>query len=167
MLGRGDGTFGAPILYVTEELPDGLMASDLNADGVPDLVATSSKAGVYLGRGDGVFDSPVFYDAGAFPFQVVAGDFNGDGKIDLAVADQNSLAILPGNGDATFQAPLVMAGKSGPLAAGDLNRDGVTDLCGRCLRNVYFRSAHPESLSRRTQFRAQGVSGQAVQRLRY
>jgi len=43
-----------------------------------------------------------------FPWSIAAGDFNRDGKLDLAVSNygDNSLSVLLGNGDGTFQAPL-------------------------------------------------------------
>jgi hypothetical protein len=76
----------------------------------------------------------VTYPVGLTPQAVVTGDFNGDGRLDLAVANagDNTVSVLLGNGDGTFQA----AGTSstglglGPqlLVAGDLNRDGRTDL---------------------------------------
>ena len=67
----------------------------------------------------------------------VEGDFNGDGKPDLAgVAGGDggeSVTISLGNGDGTFQPALNLAGGSsyfqiGPMATGDFNGDGNTDL---------------------------------------
>src|SRR5260370_15781588 len=52
-----------------------------------------------------------FPTGGADPASVAVGDFNGDGKLDLAAANYNSksVAVLLGNGDGTFQAPLSFA----------------------------------------------------------
>jgi hypothetical protein len=63
---------------------------------------------------------------------IVAGDFNGDGRTDLAVANSgsNTVSVLLGNGDGTFQNQVVYAVGSHPVAlvAGDFNGDGLTDL---------------------------------------
>jgi hypothetical protein len=54
------------------------------------------------------------------------GDFDGQCKLDLAVDAGNFLLL--GNGDGTFQAPIVL-GAGGPgIAVGDFNRDGRPDL---------------------------------------
>ena len=63
---------------------------------------------------------------------MVRGDFNGDGKIDLAVTNRtsNTISILPGKGDGTFQPATSFAAVPVPesMIAGDFNGDGKTDL---------------------------------------
>src|SRR4051794_1871414 len=34
---------------------------------------------------------------------VLSGDFNGDGKVDLAAVERNTVSVLLGNGNGTFQ----------------------------------------------------------------
>ena len=70
---------------------------------------SSGKLTVMLGNGDGTFQPPVNYTVGENSKSVVVGDFNGDGKLDLAVANAanlpgNTVSVLLGNGDGTFQA---------------------------------------------------------------
>src|SRR5256885_2957348 len=68
----------------------------------------------------------------AGPIYVVSADFNADGKLDLATInlDANSVSILIGNGDGTFQPAVSYATQNVPagLAVGDLNSDGKLDL---------------------------------------
>ena len=62
----------------------------------------------------------------------MAGDFNGDGKTDLAVANSgsDSVSVLLGRGDGTFQTDTNYPAGSGPvsLATIDFNDDGKLDL---------------------------------------
>ncbi len=78
------------------------------------------------------FLGPVNYAAGTNPQAVVTGDFNGDGRLDLAVANQssNTVSIVLGKGDGTFQAAQNSATGFGPrsVAVGDFNGDGKLDL---------------------------------------
>jgi uncharacterized repeat protein (TIGR01451 family) len=88
------------------------------------------------------FASPVTYAVGANPNSLVTGDFNGDGKLDLAVLNtgSNTISILLGNGDGTFQSAKTVASgantsglSSGELSSirlelGDFNGDGKLDL---------------------------------------
>jgi hypothetical protein len=63
---------------------------------------------------------------------VAVGDFDDDGTPDLAVANlgSNTVSVLLGNGNGSFQAPRSYAAGSKPqsVAAGDFNGDGVPDL---------------------------------------
>jgi hypothetical protein len=76
------------------------------------------------------------FSFGALLGQPVVGDFNGDGKLDIAIAEANtsvfpnSVQVLLGNGDGTFQIPVSYPVGDFPygVATGDFNADGKVDL---------------------------------------
>ncbi|CAN5460218.1 hypothetical protein BH18VER2_BH18VER2_02020 [soil metagenome] len=62
---------------------------------------------------------------------MVTADFNGDGRLDLAATTaSNTVSILLGNGDGTFQSRIDYATNPTPggLSTGDFNGDGNVDL---------------------------------------
>jgi len=145
-LNKGDGSFSAAAEYRAALNPFSLAVGDLNGDGRLDL-AVGNKGNylddgcvsILLGKGDGTFAAAVNYAEGTEPAAVAFGDFNGDGKPDLAVAISgshtvywfhDSVRVLLGNGDGTFQAPAAFAVGNIPisLALGDFNADGKPDI---------------------------------------
>ena len=110
---------------------------DFNGDGKPDLVindGTANTIGVLLANGNGSFQTAhVNANLGpGFTAGVVAvADFNGDGKADIVATTSsgNSLAIVLGNGDGTFETPLIIPFPGpGSVSVGDFNGDGKADL---------------------------------------
>ena len=113
------------------------IVADLNGDGIPDLAATgASGVGIMLGIGDGRFLPRVNFATGAQSQDLAAGDFNGDGRVDLAVSlisGDFSLALVTGNGDGTFNAPVMFDNTaaqddSPAIVATDLDNDGRLDV---------------------------------------
>jgi FG-GAP-like repeat/Bacterial Ig-like domain (group 3)/Beta-propeller repeat/NHL repeat/FG-GAP repeat len=141
LLGNGDGTFQAQVTYPTDNGPAGIVVADFNNDGKLDIATSNYYAGdvsILLGNGDGTFQAEVTYPVGTNnptttnPRTLTSGDFNGDGNIDLAVANQgeNTVSILFGKGDGTFQAQVLYPTGVSPqgLAVADYNGDGFPDI---------------------------------------
>jgi len=79
------------------------------------------------------FRPPQSFATGTNPARIIVGDFNNDGIPDLAVTNfgDNTVSILLGNGDGTFQTQTPYAtAPGGPvgIVAWDLNGDGNLDL---------------------------------------
>jgi hypothetical protein len=144
MLGNGDGTFQPPVTANPGPFPtpNCFQAADFNNDGILDIVSgteTNSSIGtpisVFLGKGDGTFQPPVNTTALLGPGGLAVADFTGDGKLDLAFSTPpnvgNSVLVLPGNGDGTFQQAISTAfpyEDSCCLYSADLNGDRKQDL---------------------------------------
>lgn len=131
LLGNGDGTFQKAVV-VGSTAPASrypyLVVTDLNNDGIPDLVYNDNNfITLQLGNGDGTFQPAVMLSSMAGG--VLAGDFNSDGNIDLISFYGTTPFFLAGNGDGTFQSAQNVAIASGAFpVAGDINGDGLLDI---------------------------------------
>ena len=136
LIGNGDCTFA--VTYFPIFFGGSGAIGDFNEDGHQDLAMGNQGSGVVvvLGNGDGTFGPPVTYDA---PYQgqvqdwaVRVGDFNEDGDEDLVMgwnALDTGFAFFAGNGDGTFDAPVMFGDGSGyDIAIADFNEDNHLDL---------------------------------------
>src|SRR5713101_1552030 len=125
--------------YSPGQNPRSVAVGDFNGDGKNDLAIANlgdRTISIRLGNGDGTFQTSVNYRTGSGPGyggrSLVVGEFNGDGKADLAVANSsdNTVSVLLGNGDGTFQSnveyPTGLTTRG--MAVGDFNGDGKPDL---------------------------------------
>jgi hypothetical protein len=152
-LGRGDGTYS--ILDQTTTLPSAnnylLVTGDFNGDGKIDTLAIQpgsvghnatcgppdAQLVSYLGMGDGRFlpkGTALALGVGSVQAGGITGDFNSDGNLDLILpygCGTNNILFLPGNGDGTFGAPVLLNAyqtlQYPVLVAGDLNNDKKLD----------------------------------------
>ena len=80
----------------------------------------SGRIAVLQGNGDGTFQAAVSFAAGnaLSAWSVAVGDFNGDGNPDLVRANTgaNTVSMLLGNGDGTFQSAVGFAAGPGPTS---------------------------------------------------
>ena len=78
------------------------------------------------------FSLPTNYPVGGFPDSVARADLTGNGILDLVVINEGdqTLTVLLGNGDGTFQNAHTHATGSEPnaIAVGDFTTDGLPDL---------------------------------------
>ena len=144
LLGRGDGSFSAPIVLGADRALNGLVVADLNVDGRPDLLLTGStdygpepgSVTVFLGDGQGGFVRAGSSPAGYLPLVAVADDFSGDGRPEVALIEPSvylwfygqpgrfgnvtafSSGIASGDMDGDFRPDLVVVGTY-PLGGGD------------------------------------------------
>ena len=158
------------ILSVTTALYIAYVAiADFNGDGNLDVTAgegvsldctlqgaacLNGNVVVFLGNGDGTFQAAVKSPVNFGPVFFSTGDFNGDGKTDLIIGgvevfnsgpelpstQMRVIATVPGNGDGTFGAPIMVAALpasvplckgpavNGDIVVADLNEDGQLDL---------------------------------------
>ena len=146
MLGLPEGGYAAPAYYVAGEAPYALATADFNHDGKPDLVASnqnSSNLTVFLGNGDGTFATGAFYPVGLYPYSIAIADFDEDGISDLGGRERwQRHAVGPprqrlGRRRRRHGSPRRRASASAvsraASRAGDLDRDGITDLVHRRL----------------------------------
>jgi len=158
LLGNGNGTFSSTGINtlalrsagdgINANNPNLIAVGDFNGDGKLDFAvyingpqSGANYLDVYLGDGTGHFSFSNSYTVGSsgatgLEDGVVAADVNGDGKLYLLAINSgdNSVTVLLGNGDGTFQTGALYSAcnRSGcvPLAltVGDFNNDGHPDL---------------------------------------
>ena len=121
-------------------LPVWTSLGDVNGDGKNDLVTSvfgTDSVNVQLGNGDGTFGAAtsILIVPGFGPAESHLVSLRGNGTLDLIVAsfNTNQIAVLLGNGNGTFQPPVLYTSGSAQntptsLTTGDFNHDGDLDV---------------------------------------
>lgn len=135
--------FRSAVSYPVGTDPRAVSVGDFNGDGKRDLAVANhgdpnanddGGVSILLGNGDGTFQAAMNLVVAKNPCRsnncLASTDFNGDGKLDLAVLNtDNTLSVVLGNGDGTFQPRVDYAtGGGSHLRLGDLNGDQRPDL---------------------------------------
>jgi hypothetical protein len=148
LMGNGNGTFQAPQATVGGPGFRSLALADFDGDGVLDVAlaeagdfnALNGRVRILRGQGDGTFQAAPALLPGTTLVGVAAGDFTGDGVADVAAVFESPvftwrIALLRGNGDGTFQAPLEVPAPGGldffpssPMTATHFDGDPHLDL---------------------------------------
>ena len=155
-------SFKAQTRFSVGKNPRGLVVTDLNDDGLSDVVVANKGPNdgdnegsvlVLMGDSGTLFKAGVSLKPGLNPRNLFAGDFNRDGKKDVAVLIwppncclQAAVTVLLGDGTGNLTATGVLtlvggsnvSGNPSPLAGGDFNGDGNTDV-------VVFGNGSPNS----------------------
>jgi len=149
-LNAGDGTFGAPITYLTAGETMDVVAADLDGDLDLDLAFAQSNYGisgfyvlVFLNDGNGAFGPQRKFFTGVGPTGIAALDADGDGDMDLATANnrfgEEDLTVLYNDGAGFFDVRVdlpIPGERPYKVAAGDLDGDGYPELLATVDGNV-------------------------------
>jgi hypothetical protein len=144
-LNDGTGTFSAGTLVdLTVFLPTMVRGSDMNGDGITDLVGMATEGWpngevtVALGTGGGAFAPATAYVTGTAHRELEVADFHTDGRPDVATSNlgfEDSTSVLLNDGNGNLGPPTTYPGESLPgfanqwaLDAGDVNGDGNIDI---------------------------------------
>ena len=134
-LGKGDGTFIAPMNMGISPSSNAFAVADINSDGKDDIVSANvSNQGISVILRTGNFKfapARIFAQLNNFYFVSVA-DFNNDGKLDIAGVGGSAGIILLGNGTGEFTIAQTLTLAEGLWASfvgsADFNGDGKLDL---------------------------------------
>jgi FG-GAP-like repeat len=123
-------------LNKTDAAQRGILWTDVNGDGRPDLLVAQPDSGqisVYLQQPDGSLAAPETFPTLAGVTQIVAADWNGNGKPDIFLLSQSEGAVgvaeFDKDGRLPFPTLLPIDGKPLVMAVGALRKGAKPTLC--------------------------------------
>jgi hypothetical protein len=131
--GLGGGQFSPPVRLDPGAPVGGIQLSDVNRDGIQDLLVTLDQEywALYLG-GHGFLTSPPIPEGEAGRAGAIeVGDWNRDSKPDVAISGSPpKLTLLDGDGAGGFSNPreMTLPKPINAMTSGDWDGDGITDL---------------------------------------
>ncbi|HWB05700.1 MAG TPA: VCBS repeat-containing protein [Verrucomicrobiales bacterium] len=139
LLGRGDGTFAAPVNIASGYKPDAVLVKDLNRDRKPDVVFATIYEGigtVLLGRGDGSVAPPQHYVLRGTPYAITSSNVFTGGYSKLTFSGGTYTTVLSGDFDGNYHwvraiptgAGLSQIDRATGAAVADFTGDGVPDV---------------------------------------
>jgi hypothetical protein len=169
-LGQADGSFALSPTQPGVDAPGEIVALDVDADGVVDLVVANIDSGgvehntiTFLhGGGDGTFTPTVTLTICGNPSGLAVADFNSDGIADIAVAcgRDNVVAILAGRqGGGFVNAGSIPVASPYRVTAVDVDDDGTADLIVSSMLSQVFVARNLGD----GRFGTPSIAGEAVQ----
>ncbi len=134
LLNLGDGTFPSIQLIDPPTFPSAAAWSDLDRDGLPDLIThdrATDKLIIRYGRGSGYLETPVELPIQAGYSQIIAADLNNDQLADLCMPSRSGgVTVMLNQGTRIFSDPVnyLEGRRIGPLIVDDFDGDGFRDV---------------------------------------
>ena len=131
LLGKGDGTFGAPIHLDAGVGNDAAAIADFDNDGTPDILVTNSATDTVTllpGNGDGTFRAPVQFGVGTSPFAMAVGQFDAHKLPEVAVLGTSTISVLLN--DSSAPAGAAFANGTGQIVGTGLTSNGTRQALG-------------------------------------
>ena len=130
LLARPGGSFEPSMDYAAGTRLSALSVADLDADGALDVVtAHSTELLLFKGTGEGSLEAPRSLAVVEFNRFVTAVDLTADGLPELVIANttDDTVAVLPNQGDLRFGSPATYFADERPVAVSGLDLDGDGD----------------------------------------
>jgi parallel beta-helix repeat protein len=133
MTNNGAGAFSGPVNYSAGSWARGVVLSDVDNDGDPDIIvanAGNDNVSVLHNDGRGIFPRLANYTTAAAPDGIFASDLNADNWVDLATAHPTAgvVSVLLNTQDGTFGPAASYATRLGHFALDGADLDGDSDI---------------------------------------